>query len=644
MEFNNKNVNFRKAIAPEKPKKMNLKCEFLSEYIKLNMIAFQNIRNKNYKLAKYNFEKCIEISREIDEFKYIESLINYSITLYYDEEFKESYDCLNKAKEISTKLYEKSDEINQIYFIHLRILSNMSLISMNLNNISKSKKLFYECISLIKEPKIRDIQIQYSMLRELLYIFFRFDSLNKFHEIYEIKENYDNSLRNESIPTINNNIKINEKGLYYLHKSLLENKITYWLNYLNNEINVNNNTQDIARYIFLLINRIAALSCDEEHYDKKNIENALIILIKYYKDNFTNNIIVKDINQILNSLKNKFNTAVEYYQQLINLEKEIKIKLFELKIKNDNNNENKILINLLFRNALKHLEKINDANNIQNKNEMKNQIEYAMELLKKSKINWNLLSIVKINSDLIKTINIIFNNLKLIRLKNILRNSFHKFKLITLGYINMIDKMKKNYIKSERYLNNQLLDLEKGSTLLKINYTSDGFTEHFYSIKIVDDECFFCIYDKKGEKKPDKKLNLKELYDITVGLKSNNLISKIKSNYLVKYEPYYFLSLWFPERTIDLYFDNDREINRWFEGIYFFNKYVLEKRKIRTLNYFFFTKLKLKLLHTIKKMKFNLKILKQLKYFESQNQLEYQALPFPKTLVLYKKICDKIKE
>ena len=43
-------------------------------------------------------------------------------------------------------------------------------------------------------------------------------------------------------------------------------------------------------------------------------------------------------------------------------------------------------------------------------------------------------------------------------------------------------------------------------------------------------------------------------------------------------------------------------------------------------------------------MKHNLPILKQLKYYESQNELEYQALPFPKTLVLYHKICEVINE
>ena len=644
MEYNNNKVDFRKSIIPEKAKKMNLKCEYLSEYIRLNMLSFNYLQHQNYKLSNNSFKKCIEISKEINEIKYIESLINYSISLYFDGKFDESYNNLINAKKISKKLYEKSEEINQIYFIHLRLLSNMSLISMNLNNISNSKKLFNECISLIKDPKIKDIQIQYSMLRELLYIFFRFDSLYRFLEINEISEN-NNNYNKEELPSINYNLNLSEKGLYYLHKSLLENKMIYWVNYLEKEIKINENSEDTIRYIFLLINQIAAVSCIMENNNNNNIiENALNILINYYKEQFKNNIVINDINKILYDFKRRFNTAVIYYKQLLNLEKEIKFQAFELKIKNRNNKENKILIKLLFKNALKNLNNLENPQNINNINEMKKQIENALALVETNKINWNLISIININSDLIKTINIIFNNLKIIRLKCLLRNNFHKYKLKTLGYIYMIEKMKIHYIKSKNYLNKQLLSLNQGTVLLKFNYTSPGFTEHFYKINIKDDECVFCIYKKKTEKKPYKVYNLNILCDITIGLQSENLIRNIKPNFFSNYKPYLFLSLWFPERTIDLYFDNDKEINKWFEGIYFFNKFVLENKKIRTLSYLFYTKLKLKLLYQMRNMKNNLPILKQLKYYESQNELEYQALPFPKTLVLYHKICEIINE
>ena len=129
------------------------KYQKLSDYLKLNMQSFQYLKTTNYKLAKSTFNKCIQLSKEIDEFKYVESLINYSISLYLNNELEDSYVNLFKAKEISKKIYENSEEINQIYFIHLRCLGNIVLISLNLNKIENSKELFNECISLIKEPK-----------------------------------------------------------------------------------------------------------------------------------------------------------------------------------------------------------------------------------------------------------------------------------------------------------------------------------------------------------------------------------------------------------------------------------------------------------------------------------------------------------
>ncbi len=646
MEENNKS-DLKNYLTNIKQKITNLKCERLSEYIKLNILSFQYLKNKNYKLAKDNLEKCVELSKDIDEFKYCESLTNYSMSLYYCGQFEDAYSNLIKSKEISNKIYEDSEEVNQIYFIHLRTLSNLSLISMNLNDISNSKKLFYECISLIKEPKIKEIQFQISMLRELFYIFFRFDSLNKFHQINKMNENSNNDLmgiNNEIFSSIELDIKLDDKGLYYLHKSIIKNDMTFWRNFLENEINRNKYNEDANGYIFLLINRIAALYCFEG-YNNNKVENAMRILIRYYQNNFEKKIYIKDnnFNKVLVDFKKIFTTAIEYYQQLLNLEKEFKLKSLELKLKNNNGKNNKILINLLFRNSLKYLNNLN-LNQDENITEMKKQIEYAMTLIKNNKINWNILSIINIDIKIIKTLNILFHNLKIIRLKYFLKYNFQKYKLNTLGYKDMSDKMQRNYKKSEKYLYKQLKSLSEGSVLLKFNFNSNGFIEHYYKINKIRDAYYLNIYKKISDSKPYKMINLEELKNITIGFKSKNLINKIKDEIYKGYKPWYFLSLWFSDRTIDLYFDNDEEMNKWFEGIYFFNRYIIENKKMRGLNYFFLTKLKLRLLYKLRSMKYNLPIIKQLKHYESQNEVEYQSLPITKTLLLYTNVCKKIGE
>ena len=620
------------------------KYQKLSDYLKLNMQSFQYLKTRNYKLAKSTFNKCIQLSKEIDEFKYVESLINYSISLYLNNDLEDSYVNLFKAKEISKKIYENSDEINQIYFIHLRCLGNMVLISLNLNKIENSKELINECISLIKEPKKKDIQIQISMLRELLYIFFRFSSLDKYYEINEkIIKDKQNNIKKELLQTNYNKDIQYDKALYNFHKSLKENNKLFWIKFLDKEIREIKNIKGTNNYLFLLLNKMASLYAFNEAYFKDDISRILETLLKYYYEKYNNEIIKDKMNwsNILENFKNKFNIAIKYYQELLNLEKELKNKAFELKLNNTINNENKIIIKLLLRNALKCNNLINNQNN-QYFNEIKKQIEFSLSLIENNKINWNLLSIINIDSNLLKNINILFHNLKIIKIRSILRNNFHKYKLKTLGYINKVEKMKKKYIKATNFLKQQFLSLGDGSNITKFNFNSDGNIEHFYKLNISNKKGYLCAHKTITDYKPYKKFDLDDLYDITVGIKSKNLKSKLKPDFFNEYRPCQFLSLWFKERTLDLFFDNDEEMNKWFEGLYYYFKYVAKYQIKIGLNYYFFTKLKLKLLYKIIDMQYNLDIINKLNEFESQNPLAYQKLNCCKVINLYNKIYKEV--
>ena len=253
MEKNQSKNIIKRSKTPNNITRKDLQYEKLSEYIKLNNQSFQYFENKNFALAKFYFSKIVEISKELDEIKYIESIINYSLCLYYNDEILSSYNSLKKAKDLSFAIYEESKaEINQIYFIYLRVLCNMCLIALNLNKISESKELFKQIISLIKNPKITDIKIQIAMLRELIYIFYRIDSLNKFQEINEENEKI---YKNNNSNIINPNIKFDEKALYNLYKSLKNNDLDIWIIFLNKELK-QKNIRDINEYIWLLINKI----------------------------------------------------------------------------------------------------------------------------------------------------------------------------------------------------------------------------------------------------------------------------------------------------------------------------------------------------------------------------------------------------
>ena len=82
------------------------RANLLSEYVNQNLLAFQYLRNRNYKTAMITFEKCIELAKDLDEIKHVESLTNHGICEYFCGNFADSYNSLDKAKEISNRLIE----------------------------------------------------------------------------------------------------------------------------------------------------------------------------------------------------------------------------------------------------------------------------------------------------------------------------------------------------------------------------------------------------------------------------------------------------------------------------------------------------------------------------------------------------------
>jgi hypothetical protein len=88
------------------------KISRMSEYIKLNMLGFQNFRLKEFKYAKQNYNDCLSIAKELDEIKYAETLTNYAITLYFLGKFAECLDQLEAASRITDRYYKKGEPKN----------------------------------------------------------------------------------------------------------------------------------------------------------------------------------------------------------------------------------------------------------------------------------------------------------------------------------------------------------------------------------------------------------------------------------------------------------------------------------------------------------------------------------------------------
>ena len=620
------------------------KVKAISKYVQLNLQAYQYLRDKNYKNAMSTFEECINIAKDLDDIKHIESLTNHAICQFFCGNFEESYDFLEKAKVISSRLIENSSLDKQIQFLHLRVLANLSLTSLSLNKISDCKNQFKNCITLIKNNENSDF-FKLQMLKELVFIFFRVDSLSKFYEINQnifennLGEDIWNNSSNENINNNNQN-KVANKCLFGLHKTLRENNIKYWFNCLNEEVSRCKKNKESSGFIFLLINQMAASFCYKGKIND-SIKTTLSNIVKYYQEQYNKDLKIKEkkINNILNDFKLRMDTAVEIYKRIWDLENELNANN-NININNNENNEgtNKFLIKILFRHALRYLSKPENQND-----EIKNQIEISMKLLDNDEIDCSMISILNVNNEITKSLKLLFENLLIIRTKTILKEHLNKFKLNTLNYIKMSDKMKQKYVISEAFLKAKLEKLAQGFELTKFHFTSKGCKKHFYKIAPNNETYNLFIYKTSSEKTAVKILPLSQITNLTVGCVSDNLKKRLNPNNVIQnYHPWLFLSIYFPKRTIDLYFENDEQINDWFEGIYYYMWKISFNKNLPNFNLFFLTKLKLKLLYKLKDMNVNLSILDQIKAFEKENEIEFQSLPINKAVLLYVKICEKL--
>ena len=620
------------------------KVKAISKYVQLNLQSYQYLRDKNYKNAMSTFEECINIAKDLDDIKHIESLTNHAICQFFCGNFEESYDFLEKAKVISSRLIENSSLDKQIQFLHLRVLANLSLTSLSLNKISDCKNQFNNCITLIKNNKNSNF-FKLQMLKELVFIFFRVDSLSKFYEINQniLENNFGEDIWNNSSnenTNNNNQNKIANKCLFGLHKTLRENNIKYWFNCLNEEVARCKKNKESSGFIFLLINQMAASFCYKGKIND-SIKTTLANLVKYYQEQYNKDLKLKEkkINNILNDFKLRMDTAVEIYKRIWDLENELNANN-NININNNENNEgtNKFLIKILFRHALRYLSKPENQND-----EIKNQIEISMKLLDNDEIDCSMISILNVNNEITKSLKLLFENLLIIRTKTILKEHLNKFKLNTLNYIKMSDKMKQKYVISEAFLKAKLEKLAQGFELTKFHFTSKGCKKHFYKIAPNNETYNLFIYKTSSEKTAVKILPLSQITNLTVGCVSDNLKKRLNPNNVIQnYHPWLFLSIYFPKRTIDLYFENDEQINDWFEGIYYYMWKISFNKNLPNFNLFFLTKLKLKLLYKLKDMNVNLSILDQIKAFEKENEIEFQSLPINKAVLLYVKICEKL--
>jgi hypothetical protein len=220
-----------------------------------------------------------------------------------------------------------------------------------------------------------------------------------------------------------------------------------------------------------------------------DFKNKYLSIMNIYGDRAKEKNKEKNPEKILIEMKARIELAIDIYKKLIKKENEIfeqynKENNNNIKnnLNNNENNSNKFLIKIFFKHALHQLnkqsnnnnniednfnsEKINDQTIEHSLSNIKSQIELALKLLENDEFDISSINILDINSDIAKSVKIVFENIKMIRNKKEVEKAFKNWKMKGLGYYKMSEKMSKAYIKSDNYFRGLKDEITKGNNIL----------------------------------------------------------------------------------------------------------------------------------------------------------------------------------
>ena len=632
--MNEKDYSYSENEDNEIPNDLSLERITLeSNYIKENIKAFQLIRKRNYIEATKTYKTCINIAEELkDNYKIRDSHCNYSISLFYNGKIEESIKILNTNYKNHLKEQNLNDDMKNI-ILDLKFLSNLSIANLSLNKIEDSKKSFNNLCNILEKQD--DTQTQLNLIKIVLYIFFRVDSLADMNEnINEkiiIEENSEQSELNK---------KIIKKIINSFHSYLKNNDIKIWINCLKEEIENLKSINDYNGMIFAIFNLESSLYIKSvEEKDDKNIQSSLskfssLIKVLLGENNFDES----NVKIILNNIKQKMKQAVDMYKKLYNLESNVIMKLRDKKINvekekksnNDYNLNSPILVKILLKNSLKYVKDyIKDQDLCK---QIEGQITKTIQVLSDKNYNNFSIKLNSISPEISKVILKLLNNLlsiyskcKLRKYINIYRHNIGK------------KKIKKTNIFVDHFIDSYYKGIQLGDSLVKINFNNKSTKTHFYKL-LLKKNCIQ-VYQKENDNNVYKEINFNSIIKITFGIHSQNLKNKIGS--LPNHQAWLYMSFILSNRSLDLCL-NENQIKKWYYGLsqYLKNvnkeyksisrsKYILNRCKMKMANKIINSNLKNKINDSETKLKIG-----------KVNETGMNKISFIKLLLLYKTITN----
>ena len=236
---------------------------------------------------------------------------------------------------------------------------------------------------------------------------------------------------------------------------------------------------------------------------------------------------------------------------------------------------------------MKHTLRFLDKNENFDKN-VRNQIESTLKSVNRKEVDLSKLDILSFDSEVIKSIKILFKNLISIKRRSMIAAKFKQFMTKTTGsddiasfriYFNEIKKYKNLKIFKENSMKalfvGKIYFLLKGDTFVKINFTSQGKVEHFY--KINESDKSLLVHNSKISKSSSKFYFEKDIIQVKYGVKSKNLIKKYKDFKTKLHKPWLYLSFIMKKSSIDL-FMKEEQIVCWFFGL---NEMISQNVKLK---------------------------------------------------------------
>ena len=673
-----------------------------SDYVQKNISAFRYIRNRDYTRASEAYKECLILSNKLgNSFKIKDSLCNYGVSLYYCGNFEEAVNNLENAFNKLTNrdinyIHNKTDFLS--IQLSIKIISNLIVLYLCLNNFNNAMIMIEHLTNILKNFDFIP-NLQLNLIKNINYIFFRIESLVNLDEclgglprdahhqvIIRIMKGFHSYLKNNNIDIwinclnseIDNlknlkdyngiilaltNIQTGNyiKGKENMNTNLVNNsKNKFWeiLRAINNNLNNNNDNnefseEDVDKALMLIKDKMSiAVKIYNLLYDKEmNILNNNDNSNLNFNNNFrlnkthTNNNFYPMNNHSNNSYSpNNSSYSSKYYHNNTDRTMNNNSNLYNNKYNNNNNNIMQVsnpnntgnnnlntvfFTKLLLKYALKYIKK--NINNPSLEKQLCSHIEFTLKFLDNDELDISYLKLSDLSPEIAKSLELLFMNLLKIYERRVLSKYFNRYKRV----INKIIRRERN-IALNKMLERNFMSLKTGEVLMKINYNSKDTKMHHYLLD-AKNNCI-SVFNKSGGSEPESEIYFKNIIKILYGIKTTNLIKKIK-NLPNSDQPYLYMSFLLRNRSVDLSF-SEKNVKKWFYGLYYYLINTNRSYKISSCTNFMLNRIKMKINYSLNNIGENksegendYKIKLQIK-----GAIKNRNNTFAKSILLYNKI------